>query len=276
MDIRNLKDASGAVFSPKVSADSVYLSGSTTTLTSKLSTMDNTISGKANSSSLATVATSGSYNDLSDKPSITGGSSLKTEGDNRSTNTSPNDYNNSLIFKGLKYTSTIGLSGPTYSYLVGLRGWSDSSGGNSWELAFNDYGLYSRDGGSSWNGWKQIWRYGDSITAPGFYVSSSRKVKENINPTKVNGEDMINSVSVVDFNYIDDETHAPKVGFIAEDTDPLFSTKERKAMDSANCIGILMKAVQELSMKVKNLTSELENLTSKIEGGVHGQIEVSP
>lgn len=105
------------------------------------------------------------------------------------------------------------------------------------------------------------------IYAPGFYVSSSRKVKENIEPTKVSGEDMINSVNVVDFNYIDDETHAPKVGFIAEDTDPLFSTRERKVMDSANCIGILMKAVQELSTKVKNLTSELETLASKVEGG---------
>lgn len=110
---------------------------------------------------------------------------------------------------------------------------------------------------------------GDSfgIQCSGFYVSSSRKVKENIEPTKVSGEDMINSVNVVDFNYIDDETHAPKVGFIAEDTDPLFSTRERKAMDSANCIGILMKAVQELSTKVKNLTSELETLASKVEGG---------
>lgn len=106
-----------------------------------------------------------------------------------------------------------------------------------------------------------------NIYAPGFYVSSSRKVKENINPTKVSGEDMINSVSVVDFNYIDDESKSPKVGFIAEDTDPLFSTRERKAMDSANCIGILMKAVQELSTKVKNLTSELETLASKVEGG---------
>ena len=108
---------------------------------------------------------------------------------------------------------------------------------------------------------------GSDLYASGFYVSSSRKVKENINPTKVSGEDMINSVSVVDFNYIDDESKSPKVGFIAEDTDPLFSTRERKVMDSANCIGILMKAVQELSTKVKNLTSELETLTSKVEGG---------
>lgn len=36
----------------------------------KISAMDTTISGKADSSSLATVATSGSYNDLSNKPTI--------------------------------------------------------------------------------------------------------------------------------------------------------------------------------------------------------------
>lgn len=36
MNVRELKDSEGNVFSPKVSSDSVYLSGSTTTLTTKL------------------------------------------------------------------------------------------------------------------------------------------------------------------------------------------------------------------------------------------------
>ena len=138
-------------------------------------------------------------------------------------------------------------------------------------ICFNsDIAAFRRIATGSANGWRYLVHSdspGGNIYASGFCVSSSRKVKENIEPTKVSGEDMINSVNVVDFNYIDDETHAPKVGFIAEDTDPLFSTRERKVMDSANCIGILMKAVQELSTKVKNLTSELETLASKVEGG---------
>ena len=49
MNVRTLKDSAGAVFSPKVSTDSVYLSGSKTTLTTKLSNIDNSISGKADS-----------------------------------------------------------------------------------------------------------------------------------------------------------------------------------------------------------------------------------
>ena len=136
-------------------------------------------------------------------------------------------------------------------------------------LKVNAWSGYGTGSATFWYNGSNSMLIGDSfgIQCSGFYVSSSRKVKENIEPTKVSGEDMINSVSVVDFNYIDDESKSPKVGFIAEDTDPLFSTRERRAMDSANCIGILMKAVQELSTKVKNLTSELETLTSKVEGG---------
>lgn len=208
MNVRELKDNDGKVFSPKVSTESVYLKGSTTNLESKLSSMDTTISGKANTSSLATVATSGSYYDLINKPNIVtiGGDGVVEVGHYMDFHTNGTDTDF------------------TFRFTNGADGHLDCSGG--------------------------LW-------ATGFYVSSSRKVKENIEPTKVKGEDMINSVSVVDFNYIDDETHAPKVGFIAEDTDPLFSTKERKAMDSANCIGILMKAVQELSAKIKELESKI-------------------
>lgn len=69
MNIRELKDNSGVVFSPKVSTESVYLKNSTTNLESKLESMDTTISGKMNNVSLASVATSGSFNDLNNKPS---------------------------------------------------------------------------------------------------------------------------------------------------------------------------------------------------------------
>ena len=85
--------------------------------------------------------------------------SIKTVADNRNTNTTPNDYGNKLIFQGLKVNSKINSpSSDTYSYLLGLRGWSDSSGGNSHELAFNNTGVYWRNGGTtSWNGWNRIY-----------------------------------------------------------------------------------------------------------------------
>ena len=75
--------------------------------------------------------------------------------DNRTVATTPNLYANLLSFEGLKTNSTINTpSGDTYSYVVGLRGWSDSSGGNSHELAFNNTGIFRRTGASTtWGTW---------------------------------------------------------------------------------------------------------------------------
>ena len=61
-------------------------------------------------------------------------SGLHTSGDYRNDNTLPDDYANRLVFVGLKFNSKIGLSLSgvgSYSYLIGLRGWSDNSGGQT-------------------------------------------------------------------------------------------------------------------------------------------------
>lgn len=72
--------------------------------------------------------------------------------------TTPNDYKNKITFAGLKANTTIGRPAPTtYSYVVGLRGWSDSSGGKSHELAFNDNGIFHRIGATdTWEAWDQL------------------------------------------------------------------------------------------------------------------------
>lgn len=83
---------------------------------------------------------------------------ISTVGDNRAVATTPNDYANKIIFQGLKNNSTIGSpSTKTYSYLIGLRGWSDNSGGNTHELAFNDDGIFWRKGATtSWDAWGKL------------------------------------------------------------------------------------------------------------------------
>ena len=85
-------------------------------------------------------------------------SSFATPGDNRSVATTPNTYSNILSFQGLKTNTVIGSpSSDTYSYLIGLRGWSDASGGNSHELAFNNTGLFYRNGATtSWEAWQRV------------------------------------------------------------------------------------------------------------------------
>ena len=124
-------------------------------------------------------------------------------GDTRDTTTTPNDYNAKLAVVGIKTPTGSGtLDGSSYSTLIGIRGWSDSSGGNSHELAFTGNGaLYHRHGATtSWNEWKRI-PFGDGDGASGTwdinidghassagyasYVNSSRK--HTINSTYTAG-----------------------------------------------------------------------------------------
>ena len=83
---------------------------------------------------------------------------LITLGDKRSVATTPNDYKNNIVFAGLKNKATINSpSNNTYSYIVGLRGWADSSGGKAHEIAFNDTGIFTRMGATTeWESWRQL------------------------------------------------------------------------------------------------------------------------
>lgn len=85
--------------------------------------------------------------------------SITTIGDNRSVNTSPTDYTNKLLFQGIKKNIAIdNPSSDTYSYVIGLRGWGDDSGGYAHELAFNNSGIFTRINKSSteWDKWTKI------------------------------------------------------------------------------------------------------------------------
>nr|DAL66807.1 MAG TPA: hypothetical protein [Bacteriophage sp.] len=98
--------------------------------------------------------------------------SISTIADNRNTNTAPNDYRDTLIFQGLKVNKKINSpSSDEYSYLLGLRGWYDSSGGNSHELAFNNTGVYWRNGSSEWGGWSRI--YADNYHPNADYATNA-------------------------------------------------------------------------------------------------------
>ena len=151
-------------------------------------------------------------------------------------------------------------------FTFGCQGGSPSSSYPGLEV-MRIYGF----GGFGWNAPSWLSRYGSiykpgynqsvefpgEIYAPGFYVSSLRSLKENIEPTKVKAVDLINSQEIVDFNYKADEDKVHKIGLIADDSDPLFLDKKGETVDLYNTCGILMKAVQELSAKIKELESKI-------------------
>ena len=112
---------------------------------------------------------------------------LKGWSDTRSTATEPNDYNGSFKVVGIKSAgTTLGLTkdqAGTYATLIGWRGWSDSSGGYSWEIAStNKNRLCARSGSTtSWdNGWNTIAYLTDIPTVTNYYwadqlITSSAK-----------------------------------------------------------------------------------------------------
>lgn len=89
--------------------------------------------------------------------------------DTRAEATAPNDYNGKLKVVGIKQKSLMDIDGSNYSTLMGIRGWSDSSGGNSHELAFTGSGnLYHRHGATtSWGSWNRIPMCGTANTFSG-------------------------------------------------------------------------------------------------------------
>lgn len=113
-----------------------------------------TINGKALSSNISLT-----YSDVGAAAASHYHDSLQGWSDTRNVTTTPNDYNSMFRIMGIKTSTGTGtLDGSTYSTVVGIRGWSDSSGGNSHELAFTGEGqIYRRHGATtSWNSWVKI------------------------------------------------------------------------------------------------------------------------
>jgi len=104
--------------------------------------------GKAASADQAANATNAeNANTLGGQaPSYYGKSSEVTAGDGstRGQDTDISDYRYKMVFVGLKEGNAINLPVCSYSYVFGLQGWSDQSGGLAHELAFNDMGIYRR------------------------------------------------------------------------------------------------------------------------------------
>lgn len=96
------------------------------------------------------------------------------------------------------------------------------------------------------------------IKAASFKTTSSREKKENIEKTGIKATDLLNKVDVVDFTFKADAEKEPHIGFIAEDTDPILSSPSKDQMDLGNCVGVLIKAVQELSAEVEKLKQKLD------------------
>lgn len=92
-----------------------------------------------------------------------------------------------------------------------------------------------------------------TITAAAFNATSTRDSKENIKPFAASALDLVNSTEIVEYNYKADDEKTYRVGFIADDTNEIMAGKDHDRFDTTNTVAVLLKAVQELSVRVAEL-----------------------
>ena len=139
-------------------------------------------------------------------------------------------------------TTTLTADDSNVLYLLGTKNTSKSEITNTVNIE-NGPSIYMDSSGT--------------ITATDITIVSSKEAKENIKTSELNALDLINGINIVDYTYKMDPKAIPHIGFIAENTDSLLSTPKKNRMDYTNCIGVLLKAVQELSKKVAALEARV-------------------
>lgn len=98
------------------------------------------------------------------------------------------------------------------------------------------------------------------IKAAQFKTASSGSLKENIEAFK-NALNIVNATKIVSYTYKGQSQ--PQVGFIAEDTHELLAGPEHDAMNVSSAVGILLRAVQELSEKNDELEKRISILEAR-------------
>lgn len=173
---------------------------------------------------------------------------------------------NSIVYSknALKITTTDGIYTlgsssylPQYSFNFSVV--SSVQGAYAKNLLPTD-GTLSNIGGSGSDESGKSMRWGtvfcDTINAINTAPGSKRELKENIHLFDRSALEIVNGTEIVSFNYKEDKNKTPKIGFIADDTDESIAGRNHDLMDYTSCIGVLMKAVQELSERIKELESQ--------------------
>ena len=140
---------------------------------------------------------------------------------------------------------------------------SVKSTSGSWEIgcynesSFNNRLVFSYETDANYNSNTNSGVHAFISPSGAFTNGSSRAIKDNIKAFKASGLDIINSTQICSFNMKDDPEKEYRIGFIADDTDARIAGKNHDIMDLANCIGVMMKAIQELSQEIDELKKRL-------------------
>jgi hypothetical protein len=102
----------------------------------------------------------------------------------------------------------------------------------------------------SYAGTEKTLNYNGPFRATSLSPISLRSSKTDIVPSTVNALQIILDTLVTDYKFKTDLSYQ-RIGFIADDTNPLLSGVNQDGVDITNCIGTLIKSVQELYNLIK-------------------------
>jgi phage minor structural protein len=112
------------------------------------------------------------------------------------------------------------------------------------------------------------------VEANGVTLTSTRKIKTNIVDLSFSALDKINSLNVQQYHFIKDveefnngfiDSLDMQYGVIAEDTDSIFTTKNKGAVNFYNMVSISLKAIQEVDFKTNNQQFDIGMLKQQLE-----------
>lgn len=196
-----------------------------------------------------------------------------TIADTRNAATMPGDYSQKLKSE-FKFGTAVNAPSGTFVYTVGLRGWSDDTGGPAHELAFAPNALYLRSGTTAggWKAWREVLitdplgnvGIGTGVPKEKLSVNGNIRAKE-IKVETTNWPDYvfawdykITSLAETE-RFIQQNGHLPEV--------PKALDAEANGISLGEMNKILLKKIEELTLHAIRQQKEIDELKSKMGTG---------
>ena len=156
-------------------------------------------------------------------------------------------------------------SSPTYPY-TGFYQW-----GAEWQVNARDASNTFVHNLLTINNSTKAAAFTGSVSAPSFYATSDRRLKENIKPVELDCSKVIDDLQIKEFNFIDDKDKKVVVGAIAQELQEILPEKYRAELvggseetkytiNEGKLLFITIGALKEERAKTKELEERLAKL----------------